>query len=362
MILRLLTAALLVCGAATAQEPGRLVFETKVRDLGTVYQHLERPVEFPFVGAGDTAVRLSRYSREEEFHTSCGCTDAYVRADWLASEDDPKSEEELRWDLSKPIPAGSHGTVVATFRGESWSRSKKSTIMVRGSMADSPVILTIEAFVLRVFDTRPALVDFGDVLEAGLRGSDPTVDLVVTGKEAFEIVRWAELPEGVAVAETAEPVLLDDGRMERSLRFTLTGGAQAGSLTTSARAETSLGFDFELPISAQVLSAVSVLPLRNLHFGFPTEGETVTRTVTIDLQVADAVLPMPVARLSGDVAGHMSVEVVAREAGRAYDVVVRSLEGMPAGRYKGTLSIDFPEGSGFSGHQMPVSITVRKQS
>jgi len=358
MILRTALAVLLVTSAAPAQA-GRLAFEDTVQTIGTVYQHHEREVEFPFVVEGGD-VRLERYSAQQDFHTSCGCTDAWVRADWLADAEGA-SGEAPRWDIKKPLPEGVRGTVVATFRGETWSREKKSTILLRGNMDGGNVVLTIEAYVERVFEIEPVLLDFGEVLAAGLRAQDPSLEIAVTGKEAFEFENWVGLPAGLAVEELGEPRLLEDGRMTRRLRFTLGGGTNPGSLTATASVETSLGLLLELPVSARILPAVSFDPSRNLHFGFPRQGEVIERTVTVELQVAGARLPVPAVELDGVLAGHMDVEVVAREAGRLYDVVVRSREDMPAGRYKGTLHIGFPADSGFAGHQMPVSITVRKQ-
>jgi hypothetical protein len=358
MILRTALAVLLATSAATAQA-GRLVFEEEVKAIGTVYQHHEREVEFPFVVEGSD-VRLDRYSAELDFHTSCGCTDAWVRADWLADEEGAGGEAP-RWDIREPLPEGVRGTVVATFRGETWSRDKKSTILVRGNMEGGSVVLTIEAFVKRVFDVEPVLLDFGEILVAGLRAQDPSLEVAVTGKEAFAFEGWVGLPAGLTVEELGEPLLLKDGRMTRRLRFTLGGGTTPGSLTATASVETSLGLLLEIPVSARILPAVSFDPSRNLHFGFPRQGEVIERTVTVELQVDGARLPVPVVELGGALAGHMEVEVVARQAGRLYDVLVRNREDMPAGRFKGTLHIGFPADSGFAGHQMPVSITVRKQ-
>lgn len=347
--------------SATAQR-STLEFSVVERDLGTIFQHQERQVEFPFTVKGESAVRFFAESKEIDFHTSCGCTNAYLRPDWLAEDGDLSTVEGQRWNLAKPIPAGAQGTVVATFKGERYSNTKESTIALRGTMANTPLILTVRAEVIPVFRLRPAQILLGQITQRDLRAGKIHGETVVHCHESFEILEWKQLPDGMTVEEVGEPTLdPESGAMSRSLRFTLGGGLKAGPWNKMALASTSMEIDLEVLFSAEVLSPVRFDPVNRLHFGFPRAGEVVQRTVSVDLQLEGETLPLPSATLEGTAAAQMEVEVVAREDGKAYDVHVRTREDAAPGRYTGTLRIAFPEGSDYAGHELPVSINIRKK-
>lgn len=356
----LLVLAALGAPLAAAQRSA-LKFEVVERDIGTVFQHDKRQVEFPFTVEGATPVRFFPESKLVDFHTSCGCTDAYLRPDWLAEDGDLSRLGEQRWDLSEPIPAGARGTIVASFQGKRYSNTKESTIAVRGTMSNTPVILTVRAQVEPVFRMRPAELALGKVPVGDVRAGKVSAETVVRCHEAFEILEWTLLPDGLRVEEVGEPeVDVESGAMSRRLRFTLSSALEPGPWNRGALATTSLDVDIDVLFSAEILAPVQFDPTTRLHFGFPRAGEVVSRTVAVDLQVEGATLPAPTAVLDGDVAAQMEIEVVAREAGKAYDVLVRTREDAAPGRYTGTLRVSFPEGSGFGGHALPVTITIRK--
>jgi hypothetical protein len=365
MIPRLLSIAL--CAATMtstiAAQASTLKFDTVDIDIGSIFQHETRVVEFPFVVEGEMPVRFYRDKTAEggDFHTSCGCTAAYLRPDWLAVDGDLSTVENQRWDLALPMPAGARGTIIATFSGKGYSHAKESTIAIRGNMTNSPTILTVRANVLSIFEVRPAIVSFG-VIEIGkLRAGLVTAESTVRCDDSFDISDWFLLPYGMTVEELGEPIVDDSGAMTRRLRFTLGKDTPLAAFNRQAEAHTSIDVNLAVVFTAQIVSPVVFNPVGRLSLGFPRAGEAISRTVSVDLQVADATLPMPSAILDGTIAAQMEVEVVAREAGKSYDVIVRTRKDSAPGKYQGKLRIEFPVGSGFAGHEMPVTIRIRKK-
>ena len=336
----------------------RLVFETLERDLGVVFQDEDVPVEFPFRVDGPDPVVLLGHGSSDNLPVSCGCTDAHVRPDWLGEAYDVTIHGEA-WDLDQPIPAGASGTVVATFHGNRYERIKKSTVTVRGNMQGGPYLLEVIADVKPVFQSRPTQIMFGKVLAGALRDKDPQVEVQVTAKQAFEVQRWKSLPLGVSVEEIGEPEALSDGRSLQTFRFTLGQEAKVGMLNAAALAETDIGSDYEIVMSAQVVGPVRFRPENRLMFGFWDAGAAQTRTVKVDLQVAGGSLPVPHVTLAGSIAAQLDVEVVTLREGASYEVRVTAGADTPPGSYDGTLTLDFGD-SDFPSQQLTVKAMVRE--
>lgn len=366
MIPRLVSITLLSIAATTSvsAQASTLKFDSVEHDIGSIFQHETRVVEFPFVVDGESPVRFFRdnASLGVDFHTSCGCTDAYLRPDWLAVDGDLSTVADQRWDFALPMPAGARGTVIASFKGKGYSHTKESTIAIRGTMANTPLILTVRATVLSIFEVRPAIVAFGVVEVGRVRAGLVTTETSVRCDESFEVSDWYLLPNGMTVEELGEPSVDDSGGMTRRFRFTLGKDVPLGAWNRQASARTSIDVDLDVVFMAEIQSPVVFNPAGRLSLGFPRAGEIVARTVSIDLKVADATLPMPTAVLEGTIAAQMEVEVVAREVGKSYDVIVRTRKDGAPGKYQGKLRIEFPEGSGFAGHETPVTIRIRKKS
>jgi hypothetical protein len=338
----------------------RLVFETVERDLGMVYQDEDVPVEFPFRVDGPDPVILVGQGLGDHLPVSCGCTDAHVRPDWLGDAYDVTIHGE-RWDLERPIPAGAEGTVVATFHGNRYERTKRSTVTVRGNMQGGPYLLEVIAHVKPVFESRPTQIMFGRALAGSLRASDPSVLVEVRAKDAFEVARWKNLPLGVAVEQVGEPQLEADGRTLQSFRFTLGPEAKVGMLNAAAIAETSLGADYEIVMSGQVVGPVRFRPENRLMFGFWDAGSAQTRTVKVDLQVTGGELPEPKVTLEGSLAEHCTVEIVEVRASESFEIRVTAGSDTPPGNYDGVLKMDFGDGA-FPSHQLTMRAVVREAS
>lgn len=347
--------------AALKPSRSKLVLETDDLDLGVIFQQHDVPVEVKFKVEGPDPVRIVGQGSSDGLPVSCGCTSAYIRADWAAPSGETPDQEN-RWDLSQEIPAGAEGTVIATFHGNRYSRVKSAEITLRGNMANGPLIIGIKADVKPVYQTKPAQVMFGKVLAGALRESDPQTEVVVVAMRDFEVLRWKHLPAGVTAEVIGEAEALKDGRVQKRFRFTLGKSAPVGQMNGSALAETSLGFDFEVLLSGQVLGPVKYRPENRLMFGFWDQGEAKTRTVRIELQLPKGTMPEPIVSFEGGIADYLSASFVPAPGARTLDIKVTSSAEMPVGSYNGVMKIVYPEDSKLPPHQLTVKAIVREKA
>ncbi len=330
----------IAAGASTSN----LVFEVKSIDLGTTYQKHKYPLSFPFKVEGDEPIVITLLD------PSCGCTDAKI-----------KINGEV-WPLGREIPAGSVGEIAAVFDAASYRRKKGSTIKIRGSAANLPDSLKLESFVLPVFELKPNPILFGDVMYGNLRDSDPEIVVEVVGMEPFEVTRWKTVPEGITIQETGEPTLDAEGkRQTRNFTFRLERNAPAGRMFKTAIADTTLDVPLQVTMRATITGPIQYLPEQRLSFGIINEGETPQRLVTIKANTEQIAVPKPIVKIEGKSAAVMTTAIVEKEAGRSYVIRVRLKEGVAFGRYPGSMTISYPEGSGIESHTFPLSATVRKR-
>lgn len=338
-------------GIRDGLSPSRLRFEHVEVDIGEIYQFDHRSFEFPFTVEGDEPVTVTNLD------SNCGCTDARIRADWLAEAGQPAPT----YVLGREIPPGAKGAVIGTFDSERKFDVKITTITLRGNMADTPVKLELHAKIRRVFDIKPPMVRFGEVLAGGGSASHPKQEIRIVAREPFEVTEWRRLPPGLLIEPVGEGE--PTGYLQewaRTYRVTL-GDVPEGSLQAAAIAATSIGADLEIPISASVIGPIKYTPNNRLAFGFPEEGEERTRTVEVLAAMDNLVIPAPIPSLSGDAAPHMRAEVEELEPGRLYRVAVTMSGGAPPGTYPGVLRLEYPEESGLAPRDFVISVRVKEK-
>jgi hypothetical protein len=321
--------------------------ETYEIDLGTVYQRLSYDLEFPFVVNGPDPIVLS-----EAIDTSCGCTKAYIRADW-----DP-SFEGKEWPVGKEIPAGARGTVVAVFDGSLYEEEKASTITVRGNFLSNKVTLGVKAFIEPIFQSSPAQVNFKDLQLIELKEKEAFIDVKVTAMKPFEVLRWVKVTPGIRVEEIGESEIIEEGRMVRHFRVTATADLPEGRLASALIAETDLGENLEFRVAAVALGPVRYAPqTMRLSFGIFDQGPSRSRVLKLYSTGSD--LPQPEFEIVGAAAAVMSAELDVKEAGKRYFLKVTIAENTPIGRYDGLLRVSFPEGSGIPKREVVLSALIR---
>jgi len=329
---------------AAGSSTSNIVFETKSVDLGKTYQKHKYPLSFPFVIEGGDPVVITTLD------PSCGCTEAKI-----------KINGEI-WPLGREIPPGTKGEISAVFDGASYRRTKASTIKIRGTASNLPDSLKLETFVLPVFELKPNPILFGDVMYGDLRDNDPEITVEVIGMEPFEVTRWKTVPEGITIQEKGEPTLDEEGkRQTRHFTFRLERNAPAGRMFKSAIAETTLDIPLQITMRATITGPIQYLPEQRLSFGLVNEGETPQRLVTIKANTEQVNVPSPIINIDGKAAKVMTHTLVEKEAGRSYVVRVKLNEDVAFGRYPGSMTVSYPEGSGIESHTFPLSATVRKR-
>ncbi len=332
----------------------RIIFEQERVELGDLYQYANVRFEFPFRIEGEDPVQITVVD------SNCGCTDAHVSADWLKPEAEDPSIEKV-YVLGDKVPGGARGRIVGTFNAERRHGDKITTLTVRGSFDNTPLKLEVHTFIRPIFEVKPAQVKFGDVL-AGPAGGAPSQEVEVIGKEAFQIDNWKRLPAGLKI-ERVGPQTPTGERQEVTQRYRVTLGADApeGMLSSSAIATTSLGYDLEIMVLANVTGPVKCTPGQRLVFGIWDAGEERDRTIDVECSVAGLKLPLPVASAEGEAAQYLQLAVETVEADRFYRVRVTLPASTPPGSYPGVVRLRFPDGSGLPDKEFIVSGRIRER-
>ena len=319
-----------VIGRVEGAARSRIDFEVVHIELGQMYQEEKRDLEYPFTLVGPDEVILL------DPEVSCGCTEP-----GLEVEGEP-------WEFGKPIPAGSKGKVLAVFDSKRYQADKASSIRVQGNATNLPQQLTIQAFILPLFQVQPRMARFDNLLGRELRRNEnPTRTLEVTGAKPFEITEWVDLPEWLVLKEVGEPRVAEDGVGQvRTLEVGLDPDVPLGQHTALAEAETTLGKRLQVQVYAEVLGPVRFFPDRFPRFGLQEQGqENVIRAVRI--QATQDRLPIPAPRLeySGP-EGVYEITLDEKKPGLRYDLLVRLLPDAPEGRHDGKLQLIWPEPEG----------------
>lgn len=325
---------------------GDLVFGVREVEVGETRQQRSHRVEFPFVVVGGEPVLIS------DLTASVGFTRAHIRADWDASF----SGEY--WPLSCEIPAGSKGVIVADFDSNHFVGSMQSTVAVRGNFASSEIQLKASAFVLEEFSNDPTTVNFGEPSMAELSQGPLRRVVRVVCREPFNILRWKDIPPGLRIEELGEAELLEDGRMARSFDVYLLHGFGEGPLHSDLKAETDVGVDLHLPVSANILGNIQYQPFRRMSFGLLPHGESRTRRLSI--KSTSGTIPEPHFEILGEPAVIMTAQLVVIKPGREYQLTIQTDPTAAAGKYHGTLRITFPEDSALASKEFFVNARVRE--
>lgn len=298
----------------------QLVFPSPDLDLGEVYQD-RYPVEFPFRIEGPDPVVVG------EVRATCGCTEVRLEIGGEA------------WPLGTPIPPGSEGRVAGTFDLRRLRHQKSSIVTVRSTAANALVELKMRAVALPWFECEPPTAFFGTLDLADLRAGDVERLVWVRGRSEFEILRWVDVPEGVAVEETGRSEGDGEGRQRRELRVRLLPDAPSGLILGGARAETSLGAELEVLVQATVRGPIQYHPSGRIVFQARPGVEWPERVLQI-LPGAGVEIPAPELSLEGDPV----FETALREkpSGRGYAVELRLRSGTPAGHHEALLRIRYP--------------------
>lgn len=324
-----------------------LKFDNLEVDLGSVYQHHTYPLEFFFVVDGPDPVLLT------ELDTSCGCTEAYTRADW------DLEVEGKAWPLNKPIPAGSRGAIAATFDAGRYKDDKASTITVRGNFLSRRITLNVQTHIIPVFEMDPPIVQFGSILSGTLREGDPERIVRVTAMEDFKITRWKRTPPGVLIEQLEDIEYTDDGRVVRLFRVVAGADMTEGRMSSSFIGETSLGIELEFMVNAEVLGAVKYAPSSRVAFGIFDQGKAKRRTIKIEATRGAIKLPVPTLEILGDAGKVMQAELVTETVDQHYSVKLLIGEDAPAGSYNGVLRITYPEGSELAKKEIMLNARIR---
>jgi len=328
-----------VIGRVEGLSRSRIDFELTHIDLGQLYQQELRDLAYPFQLAGPDDVILL------EPEVSCGCTEPSLEV-----EGEP-------WAWGKPIPAGSKGRVLAIFDSKLYSATKSSSIRVIGNAINLPVQLTIDSYILPLFQVSPRMARFDNLLSLELRrNKQPTRELEITGAKPFEIVTWKDLPEWLQIEEIGEPRTADDGVGQvRTLRVGLNPEVPLGRHSTMAEAETTLGKALAVQVYAEVNGPVRFFPERLPRFGIVEQGsENQIRTVSIRATQDRLPVPAPFFDYEGP-DGIYEITLDEKKPGLRYDLNVRLLPEAPEGRHDGKIKLSWPEAEG-----IPVPLEARE--
>jgi hypothetical protein len=174
--LRIILALLIVaapCYAKDAKEP-RMIFKSKVIDLGAMTQGETKKAFFEFNNAGNVDLVIART------RSSCGCATAF--------------------STRKMVPPDSGGTVEVTFNSTQFRGAKVKHVYVYSNDPQVPVdTLTIKAFVKSEIDCTPRNILFsnakkGERLSAKVflynPGEKPVTVISLLPHESFIKVKW----------------------------------------------------------------------------------------------------------------------------------------------------------------------------
>ncbi|MFQ5749914.1 MAG: DUF1573 domain-containing protein, partial [Planctomycetota bacterium] len=324
---------------APAAEPGsgensaRIVAEKLMIDLGEIIQGQDREVRYPFLIEGKGAVTISRLA------PSCGCTEPRLLVEGKA------------WEMDVPIPAGSHGEVVALFRSGRFHGHKSSNVRVLGEGGNLPLTLQLTSFIRQLFELQPQNVSFGDVSQ----GKKATLSVVVDGVEPFSIQGWEDLPPGMEVVDS---VPVGELRKTHTLQVSLLPDVPIGTLRASLQVHTSLGGDLVVLVQAEVLGPLRIEPARRLNFGAVDEGQEKTLPVVVYSAEEGVSFPAPRPSLQGDPA--FLLEPSEMGADGRFQVGVRLDSHASFGRHDAVLVLAFAKETGMPETRIPVNVYVRK--
>ena len=297
-------------------------------------------VEFPFVVDGVEPVIIT------DILPSCGCTDVSIRADWN-SEFVGKA-----WPLSRPIPAGSAGRIVAVFHSSRYSSEKNTVISVRGDFLAKAVELKIIADVIATFQLTPSRIDFGEVTTA-----PASQDVQVSARTPFKIIQWETLPPGISVEELGGDLNPSTRKMTRNFRLTLSPGLVGNRIASHLRAETDVGADIEIQVTGATLGAIRYTPPKGVSFGIMPSG--VRKTKTVSLVSLGPNMPAPSIEITASAINVMTAKVVEIRPGQEYEISVTVAEDAEVGHYQGYLHISFPTKSGLKAEKIYLNARIR---
>jgi len=315
------------------EDSARIEVEKFMIDLGEIIQGQDREVRYPFEVEGKGAVTISRLA------PSCGCTEPRLLVEGKA------------WEMDAPIPAGSHGEVVALFRSGRFHGHKSSNVRVLGTGGNLPLTLQLTSLIRQLFELQPQNMSFGEVSQ----GKKATLTVDVDGVEPFSILGWEELPKGI---EVVDPVPAGELKKTHTLQVSLLPEVPIGSLRASLQAHTSLGGDLVLLVQAEVLGPLRIEPARRLNFGAVDEGRGKTLPVVVYSMKEGTPISPPGLSLEGDPAFHLGASEVGAD-GRFHLPVILDPHAA-VGRHDAVLVLSFAEETGMPETRIPVNVYVRK--
>jgi len=310
-----------------------VVFPKAEVDLGSVRQHTQHHLGFPFRIEGEDPVIITKVE------PGCGCTEPMLEVDGK------------EWALGTPLPAGTEGTISATFNSESFRGMKQVTITIRGNARNLPDRVLLKALVFPTYRVAPAPVNFPTVLQ----GEERSAEVVVQGFDPFEVKGWTRKPPGVDIQETVPAA--EGGRVHR-FRVTLRSDASIGRIYGNFLADTSLPIPLEILVVGRVVGPVIFSPDQGIRFGILSPGQGAMRSLSIKGYQGSKAIPAPEIAMEGDPV--FQARMITHEVGKDYTVRIQIDAKAGEGSHQGTLSVRFPDDPGLGVRRFPVSVVIRK--
>jgi len=310
-----------------------VVFPKPEVDLGKVSQHTQHHLEFPFRIEGEDPVIITKVE------PGCGCTEPTLEVDGK------------EWPLGTALPAGTEGTISATFNSESFRGLKQVTITIRGNARNLPDRVLLKSLVFPIYRVAPTPVNFPTIL----RGEERSIEVVVHGFDPFEMKGWTRTPPGLAIEETGPAE--EGGRVHR-FRVTLKSDAALGRIYGNFLADTTLPIPLEILVVGRVVGPVIFTPDQGIRFGILSRGQGATRSLSIKAYQGSKDIPEPAIAMEGDPI--FQARVVKNKAGRDYTIRLQVDAQAGEGSHQGTLSVRFPDDPGLGERRFPVSVVIRK--
>jgi hypothetical protein len=304
----------LTAAAGPAVGAPKIKFDRLVYDFGIVSGVEEVEGKFVFENEGDALLEISRP------RPTCGCTVAGLNPDKL--------------------PPGEKGELNFTLRLSPTDRKLEKYINVPTNDPENPnVRLTVRAEVKPIFDVDPPTVPLGD-LRLGA-----TTNIVVNVQRLDGKELRIERAEGGSMTTAQVETVTDSNGKQARILIQMTASAPPRRFGETIRVFTNDESlpqpSFSIPVNGRVLGDVSVSP-EVLFWGIADarnwanmNERVTTRTVRVVSLTDGAKLELDTPEVSLE---SLTVEVVAVEEGKRYDVVARLLE-PPARSVQGTIKI-----------------------
>ncbi len=311
-------------------------------ELGSVYQHNQFPLEFPFTIDGEDGIVIDRLT------TSCGCTDARLEVEGQA------------WEFGVEIPGGSKGIVHAIFDSKDYNGTKTSSITVDGNSPSLPTRLNLAAQVQPVFGVTPHMARFAGILAGELRRNpNPKRTLEVLGSQPWEITEWLDLPDWVTIRDSGEKTVAEDGIGEvHQLIVSLDPDIAEGRHSALAVAQTDIGHKLTFQVYAELYGKVRYFPDRLVGFNLVEKGDDPERRLQINASVDWLNLPMPAVTYEGSEV--FDVILDEKTAEKEFVVIVQVKADAEIGRHAGKVLVTWPDDADIPNREFPISVLIRE--